>query len=573
MRQPTLSPRRKTIPDVDDDESPAPTAAPPPRQDAATSVDRTVTAGTVLRRGRRGAYRRLAHGPGEPRLVRHVNGEPSALGPGATSLLRLVHLTDFQLADVTSPGRFEFFEELAGRAGAEAFVPAQRAQEALALHAGEVMARTLRRLGASRETGAPLGLVVCTGDSIDNAQANELVNFTTLLSGGVVVPRSGGTDYEGVQAATWPNPLFWHPDPGTDRFKLDWGFPERPGLLQEAMAPFRAAGVGLPWLSCFGNHDGLALGTAIATPAYCAAVTGASKAVAPPPGPDLLGREEELISHPERFLAGSSRPVTADPERRIVGRTEFVAAHLAAAGLPRGHGFGADNLASETAYTVNDDFAGVRIVVLDTTNLDGQHHGSIGRRQLCWLEEHLTEVHSRFRSPDGRVITTGHADRLVVLASHHGLATLANLRQDPAGAEDDHPRAAAHEVRALLHRFDNVVLWLNGHRHLNEVVFWPSPYDPARGVWEVSTAAMADWPCQARVVEVVVGADGTLSVLSTMVDHGAPPDPDSAVGLEQLAALHRELAANAPGAGLEAGLAGRAEDRNVELTMSMPFAT
>jgi hypothetical protein len=171
------------------------------------------------------------------------------------------------------------------------------------------------------------------------------------------------------------------------------------------------------------------------------------------------------------------------------------------------------------------------------------------------------------------VITTGHADRLVVLASHHGLATLANLRQDPAGAEDDHPRAAAHEVRALLHRFDNVVLWLNGHRHLNEVVFWPSPYDPARGIWEVSTAAMADWPCQARVVEVVVGADGTLSVLSTMVDHGAPPDPDSAVGLEQLAALHRELAANAPGAGLEAGLAGRAEDRNVELTMSMPFAT
>jgi hypothetical protein len=68
--------------------------------------------------------------------VRHVNGEPSARGSGATSLLRLVHLTDFQLADVASPGRFEFFEELAGRAAAEAFVPAQRAQEVLALHAG-----------------------------------------------------------------------------------------------------------------------------------------------------------------------------------------------------------------------------------------------------------------------------------------------------------------------------------------------------------------------------------------------------------------------------------------------------
>jgi hypothetical protein len=32
------------------------------------------------------------------------------------------------------------------------------------------------------------------------------------------------------------------------------------------------------------------------------------------------------------------------------------------------------------------------------------------------------------------------------------------------------------------------------------------------------------------------------------------------------------LATNAPGVGLEAGVAGRAEDRNVEFTMSMPFA-
>ena len=97
---------------------------PPPLSAVPTTVERTLTGGAPRRRGRRGAYRRLAHGAGEPRLAAGPAGVGSALGAGATSLLRLVHLTDLQLADVESPGRFEFFEELAGRPGAEAFVPA-----------------------------------------------------------------------------------------------------------------------------------------------------------------------------------------------------------------------------------------------------------------------------------------------------------------------------------------------------------------------------------------------------------------------------------------------------------------
>ncbi len=537
---------------------------------APTTLDRTITGGDARRTGKRGAYRRLTHGPGEPRLVWSEHGARSALGPGARSLLRLVHFTDFQLADVKSPGRFEFFEELRGQPRSDAFVPSQRAQEALAVHAGELMLRTLRRLGDSPDTGAPLGLALCTGDSIDNAQANELALFMALLSGGVVVPASGGPAFEGVQARNWGNPLYWHPDGGTDRFMANWGFPEHPGLLEAAMTPFNAAGVAVPWLSCFGNHDGLVLGTAIPTPAYRAAVVGSRKAVGPPPGPDLLDREAELISHPEHFLTGTARQVVPDPNRRIIGRAEFVAAHLDASGLPGGHGFTRANLAEGTAYAVHDDIDTIRVVLLDTTNLDGYHHGSIGRRQMRWLEERLIEVHSRYRSPDGRVVTTTNPDRLVVLASHHGLATLTNTRQDPAGAEDDQPRATAEEVRALLHRFGNVVLWLNGHRHLNEVVLCPSPYNAA-GIWEVSTAAMADWPCQARLVELVVGDGGTLSLLSTMLDHHAALEPEKADGVERLASLHRELAANVPGAGLDSVSSGRAKDRNVELIMAMPF--
>ena len=209
---------------------------------ARTTLERVIAAGTIRRRGRRGAYRRLAYGPGEPRLVRRANAAPRALGPGANSLVRLVHFTDFQLADVQSPGRFEFFQEVYGRPGASAFVPAQRPQEALALHACEVMARTIRRLGESPDTGAALSLALCTGDNIDNAQANELAMFINLLSGGVVAPNSGGRTYQGVQAHSWRNPLYWHPDVGNDDFKAEWGFPEHPGLLKEAMARFARPG-------------------------------------------------------------------------------------------------------------------------------------------------------------------------------------------------------------------------------------------------------------------------------------------------------------------------------------------
>jgi len=542
------------------------------QESAVTTNECTIVAGGVRRTGRLGAYRRLTRGPGEARIVRNEHGERSALSSRAESLLRLVHFSDFQLADVQSPGRFEFFEVLRGSAGSETFVPAQRAQEAVAAHAVEAMTRTLRGLRESPDTGARLGLALATGDSIDNAQANELAMFIALLSGGVVHPNSGGRIFEGVQARTWENPIFWHPDPGSDSFKEDWGFPEHVGLLDEAMTPFSAQGVGVPWLSCFGNHDGLALGTAITTPAYRELAVGDAKAIGPPPIADLLNKEQELISHPERFLSGAARRVTADQARRVIGRAEFVAAHLASSGLPRGHGFSESNLAEATAYAVYDDCEAIRIVLLDSTNLDGYHHGSIGRRQMRWLEERLVEVHSRFLSPGGAEVSTSNPDRLVVLASHHGLATLTNRRQDPAGAEEDQPRATVDEVRALLHRFSNVVLWLNGHRHRNEVTFWPSPYRAESGIWEVSTGSMADWPCQARIVELVVGEEGALSVVSTMVDHLGPPDPEQARGLERLASLHRELAANAPGAGLDSTQRGRPQDRNVELIMKMPFA-
>jgi metallophosphoesterase (TIGR03767 family) len=487
------------------------------------------------------------------------------------SLLFLVQLTDLQLADAQSPGRFEFFEYLRGRTGVHAYVPAQRPQELLGPWACDVMASTIASLRESPDTGAPLGLALCTGDNLDNAQLNELTWYLALLSGGAVDPASGGPSYEGVQMGGWPSDLSWHPDLGIDRYKSRWGFPDYPGLLDEATRSFVAGGVGIPWLSCFGNHDGLAFGEVVPTPAYRLHVLGTEKPTAIAHGLEPIGHEDEFFASPERYLTGPARTVTADPHRRIVSRRDFVEAHLRAGGRPAGHGFDEHNLAEGTAYGVYDAVENVRMILLDTTNMDGRSDGSLGVRQFRWLEERLGEVHAPGGST-GASSTSGRENRLVVLASHHGLTSMTNDRELANGPEEDQPRVTAGEVRALLHRHPNVVLWLNGHRHRNEVVLRESPEAPGSGFWEVSTVALADWPAQARLVELVANGDGTLSILCTMVDHLAGPDPRQAEGATRLAAIHRELAANVPAASFAVRLEGGRQDRNVELVLPSPFA-
>ncbi len=538
--------------------------------------------GEVAGRGEKGAFRRVALHEGESRLLRReLYGQPGELqAVRRQSLLHMAHVTDMQLADVASPGRFEFFECLRGLPETSAFIPAQRAQEALTAFAIDSTVRGIER-AQSRETGAPVDLVVSTGDAIDNAQWNELVAYLSLLGGGEVALLPAGR-YSGVQQGGGSE-LYWHPDGGDDIWRRGLGFPSYPGLLEQAAHSFVAAGTTIPWLSCFGNHEGLALGESVPTAAYRAIVLGSSKAVLLPAGLDPRGREEELFSRPELFLAGPAEEVAADEARRIVGRREFVAAHLAAPGRPAGHGFSLENLASETAYFTYDPNPLVRVIVLDTANLDGAHAGSIGARQLAWLEEQLRSCHSRWLSPDGRAVARGGEDRLVVLASHHGLASLTNLAARPGGIEPDRPRFGRQEVRECLERFPNVVCWLNGHRHLNEVVAHRSRARGASGelagFYEISTASIADWPSQARLVEIVANRDGSLSVLTTMLDHRGPVSPgeDELPGGEGedarqwLASLHRELAANVPGAGFGSRLEGSPRDRNCELLLSAPF--
>jgi metallophosphoesterase (TIGR03767 family) len=525
----------------------------------------------VLRQGRRGSYHTLASIDGEPHLERTDLGVP-APGPGQPAgrpLGCLVHITDLQLADVQSPTRFEFLNRYYGDPRYTEIIPVQRPQEALTPHAVDA---TLRTLNAVRGpvTGLPADLVVTTGDAIDNAQWNEMQNFLALFDGGPVRPNSGGPHYEGVQSPDWPDDIYWVPDGpgpgGPDMYRRDYGFPYHPGLMERALREFAATGLTMPWLSCFGNHEGLNQGVGVLTGGLKEALVGSSKPVGLPPGFDHDMALELFTDRPEAFMAGPSRLVTPDPARRAVTRQDFVAAHFRPGAQPFGHGFTAQNRADGTAYYAYDTPV-ARFIALDTNAVTGGAAGAVDHDQARWLEERLAEVHSVYRAADGGQVRTGGQDRLVILFSHHGIDTLTNAR---AMAAAGGPHLGPVEMLALLHRFPNVVLWLNGHTHVNTVRPRPSPAAPGRGFWEVTTCAIMDWPCQARVVELVDDGD-VLSIACTMVDHDTPVSPQSLASLDDLASLHREIAANAPASGAHAAIPGNAGDRNVTLRMAAPF--
>ena len=501
---------------------------------AVLTSERCLGPGPAIRTGSQSAYRAVAELPREPHIVRTelFAGDVTPVGE---AIACIAHITDLHVTDAQSPARFEFVNRYWQDPRFRELLTMQRPQETLNTHAIAAMVRAINSVAAGPLTGAAPQIAVMTGDGVDNAQRNELTNFLALLGGGGVRPDSGAPGYDGVQRADWPGEIYWKPDGAAeaDVFQGALGFPAHPGLLDAATRPFEVEGLRIPWLVCYGNHEEVCQGVGLVTPALAAAMTGTRKPVGPPPGLDPDRAVETFTDHPEVFMAGESIEVPPDPDRRPISRREFIDAHVKAGG----HGF------TDRSYYAHDTGA-VRLIALDTVCEAGGADGSIDAEQLHWLERSLEEVHSSFRARDGSAVRTGNPDRYVVVMSHHGPDSLSNPRGEQRGGE----------LLQLLHRFPNVVLWLNGHTHSNRIV-------PRNGFWEVTTGSIVDWPCQARLVELYRTAGGGVAIGCTMLDHDGAG----------LAGLHRELAGNVPFRGFDDGSAGGPEDRNAILLLPRPF--
>lgn len=541
-------------------------------------VESTTLATRILRPDGPG-YARLDDGPGWPSLRRQELGERRATGAGADprAVLAMVHLTDLHLVDSQSTGRVEFLDPFG-----DPFTAGFRAQEALTVHVASSMVERIGELAAGPVTGRRLDCAVSTGDNIDSMQLNEATWFLTVLDGGELAANSGDPDrYEGVQDPTplagtsTVDPTYWHPDEGLrDRWK-DAGYPDVPGLLETAIAPFDAPGLDIPWYSTYGNHDGLVQGVVPTSAALESVLVGGRKMSGLPAGGGAgaflvavtAGSPEDLA---RRFDTGEfpNREVTPDPSRRTLSPREWVQLHLDSPDTPgpTGHGYTEDHLELPELHYAFAPVPGVLGISLDT---GGYYSGSIGESQLVWLEQQLQSASSRWFDPAGEEVRSGRDDQLVMVFSHFNPSSMNTDIPNPARPGER--RVHGEEVVALLHRYPNVIAWVNGHHHVNAVRPMPDPSGRTAGFWDVNTASHVDYPQQARVIEVLDNGDGTLSIHCTMVEHLAPARSErDGTSVRALASLSRELSANDPQSDRAVRL-GRPEDLNVELVLPAPF--
>lgn len=573
-------------------------AAPRPHPEG-TTLERTILTGRPINAG---GYRHLVAGKGESHLARDDLGVKAGRHRASkrVALLALAQFTDIHILDAQSPARVEFLDRLsdgdngnavwtAAGASLDLFGASYRPQEMLTAQVADSLVAAVRKIGVGPGTGRTLDFAIATGDGIDNCQHNELRWAIDVLDGQKVRPDSGDPSrWEGVddQNPAYYDVNYWHPggtppgvSAGPDLPRSQYGFPVIPDLLDACRREFRAKGLSLPWLAAYGNHDSLLQGNLAPSSLVDGYAVGSRKILGLPAGFGLTELLSALQGNPSLFLQfvnGPSRPVTPDSRRRPLTRAEVVAEYFNTSGRPHGHGFTRANRNNGTAYYTFLS-GNVRCIVLDTVNPNGDADGSLDPTQLRWLTR-LLDANSQTRlRPDGTRERAGGHNRLIMVFSHHTIATMGN---ELTGANAPAKRILGDQVQQLLLRYPNVVAWVNGHTHVNNIIPHrrPEKWKVRGGFWEINTASHIDFPQQARIVELVDNRDGTLSLFGTIIDSDAPLRWTQTNTPTQLASLSRELAANdwqARVPHLDAdghdGRRGARSDRNVELLVRAPF--
>ena len=499
-------------------------------------------------------WRKLANGHGEPRQGQ----APSA---SAQALLTLLHISDLHICDAQSPARAEIMDRYADPhnplAEMVGLVGTYRPQEILTVQTLEALVHSLNKIDHGLESNRPIDAVVITGDVTDNSQQNELQWYINVLDGGEVTPDSGSPDvWEGVASRDPENydPSYWNPE-GTPTGCIDdyprslYGFPVIPGLTDAVRKSFRSAGLRHKWLATHGNHDALLQGTVPADDFLDQFVVGNQRVQALAPETnvgELLSRFQMVgPAHYPSPEETETRSIVADDRRKFTRPKDWAKLHLACG---HDHGLTSENESKATKYWFKD-MHGIRLISLDTVNINGGWQGSLDQMQFDWLISILADPVPRY----------------FVLLSHHPAGDLFN---DYGGPEAE-VRIKEKEVVELLLSEPRVILWLAGHTHIHKI---EEIANEVSSFWHVQTASNVDWPQQGRLVEIL--EDGSDIVISTsVIDHQGPVLADlSSIDLGDpiaLAGISRLLAANdwqrrSGEYDLEL-MSGQASDRNIHL--------
>ncbi len=531
------------------------------------------TAGTTLERAATPAglsgYRRLTGGPGFPLQVRaDLAQSDSRRDTTRVPLASVVQVTDLHIMDAQSPMRFEYLIDI----DPVAFRP----HEALGTQAAAQLVKRINQLGSGPFSGRPFDCVVSTGDNTDNGETLELDWFLTVMNGGTITANSGdASTWEGVQ--TSGKASFYNPELAVrDRYKRA-GFPDIERYFEQATRPHTSAGLRTPWYSVFGNHDDSINGI---LPANYRALeelyTGGTKFIGFDSDRANLELTSAFLGTRPVSLDWNAKPnqrwqVTADERRAPFTPGEFMKAHLDADATgpgPVGHGFSEGSVDTGVAYYSFEIAPGVTGISLDSTNRGGFVRGSIGTKQLRWLDETLRAGSSTYFDAAGDAVKHVVNDSYFVLFSHHTTNTMDNTEPDPEDPTE--VRHLGAEIVELVQRYPNVLAWVNGHTHSNAITARVGP-TPLRSFWEINTASHIEFPQQARILDICDNRDGTLSIFTTLIESAAPYQASySDQSQAALGSLYREFSFN--DLHYLARHDGTPLDRNTELLLPNPLA-
>ena len=449
--------------------------------------------------------------------LQYPMANPPVIGPSLTdpskcaTLLSFFTISDVHICDKESPARaiydgYQYPEPKIPNPGkGDALQPAGNSScySGITLYTTHVLDAAVQTINALHQQ-APFDCGIALGDACDNNQYNELRWYMDVLDGKWITPSSGA-------------------HLGADT--IDY------------QKPYQAAGLdkSLKWYQAIGNHDQFWMGsclTSIANGKPLNAYTGTGvlnigqvtsvkpivnwSSVMNSTGV-YMGVVDGTTENGTIIDAGpltTPPKVAADPNRRSLTISQWMAQFFNTTSQPAGHGF--------TQQMVNEGFAcyhfypkadvPIKVIVLDNTDKSGSAFSALDQKRYEWLINELEQGQA--------------ADELMIICSHIPVAPYGQ-QSTPEAWSIWNPYCVQPttetELVATLHNYPNLALWIAGHVHRNTITPQPSPYNPEYGFWMVETPSLRDFPQQFRRFQIVRNSDNNISSFVLSVDPAAAP--------------------------------------------------
>ncbi|MFZ0826712.1 MAG: TIGR03768 family metallophosphoesterase [Verrucomicrobiia bacterium] len=416
-------------------------------------------------------------GPGEDEGQQLTNMPAGYTGAtNAARLLAFLSISDAHITDKESPCQSIYLSYQGTNGSMSACYSPVMLYTTQVLDAGVRTANAVNRL-------LPFDFAISLGDDANGPQYNELRWYIDVMDGKSITPSSGAH-----AGAT----------------NIDY---------QE---PFQAAGLdpAIPWYAVLGNHDHFWMGglpvvasqefftneyVLLLATNFMGTVDGST------PYGDVID-----VGPVTNFVVGGVTnfpTVVADSNRYSLTISNWMGEFFNTASKPVGHGFSQANITNSFACYSFEPRTNMplKVIVLDDTMSDQDfavgEQGCLDPKRFNWLTNELQLGQDQ--------------DQLMIIAAHVPLELI-----DTNSMIRTNTIIPLTNLLATLHTYPNLLLWMCGHTHQNNIIPQPSPdtNSPEYGFWEVQTASLRDFPQEFRAWEILRNTDNSISIRVTDID-------------------------------------------------------